>query len=57
MAVKVPAGEHTIRFNYFPQGLKTGFLITLGGILILLAYLFIFRKERTIKKENHYDYN
>ncbi len=39
MAVRVPAGESTIRFEYETPGLKTGILITTGAVGLLLAYL------------------
>ena len=44
MAVRVPAGDSTIRFDYMTPGLKTGLLVTLGGILILAAYLIIMNR-------------
>ncbi|PWL43307.1 MAG: hypothetical protein DBY45_07465 [Clostridiales bacterium] len=41
MAVRVPAGDSTIRFDYMTPGLKTGFLITLGGLFLLIAYVIM----------------
>ena len=41
MAVRVPAGDSVIRFDYMTPGLKSGILITLGGLLLLAAYLII----------------
>ncbi|XOQ47987.1 MAG: Bacterial membrane protein YfhO [Eubacteriales bacterium] len=38
MAVKVPAGESTIRFDYTTPGLKQGALITLGGVALFAFY-------------------
>lgn len=42
MAVKVGAGESTIRFNYRTPGLANGLLITGGACLVLLLYIIIF---------------
>lgn len=39
MAVKVPAGRHTITFTYETPGLGTGTLISLGALLALALYL------------------
>lgn len=44
MAVTVPAGTSEIRFNYTTPGLTIGALVTLGGILLLLLYLFLTRR-------------
>lgn len=41
MAVKVPAGTHTITFTYQTPGLSTGILISIIALLLLLAYLMI----------------
>ena len=57
MAVRVPAGDHEIRFNYFPQGLKTGAIISLFALILLGTYLFIFRKKKHEHNSNFYDYN
>ena len=38
MAVLVPAGESTIRFNYITPGLSSGIIITLLSLLILAIY-------------------
>ena len=38
MAVEVPAGDSTIRFNYNTPGLKYGAYITLGTIFVFLIY-------------------
>lgn len=56
MAVKSPAGEHTIRFNYYPVGLKIGGLISLCGMIFLVIYLILWKKWRgknaLIRKNN-----
>ena len=41
MAVLVPEGEHTIRFDYDTPGLSTGILITFACAGVALLYLFI----------------
>ncbi len=40
LSIQVPAGEHTITFEYFPAGLKPGIIITLVSVAIL-AMLFV----------------
>jgi uncharacterized membrane protein YfhO len=42
MAVKVPAGESAIRFNYQPPALKLGLLITIGSCILFIIYIFAF---------------
>lgn len=44
MAVEVPAGTSSIRFNYQTPGLKTGALATAAGVLLFLLYLFFVRR-------------
>lgn len=39
MAVRVPAGDSEIHFSYETAGLKTGKLMTIGGAVVLAAYL------------------
>ncbi len=46
MAVPVEAGESTIVFRYETPGLKTGFIISGAALLILIAYVFIFRVKK-----------
>ena len=46
MAVRVPEGTHTIRFNYKTPGMTAGWMITLSGFVILAAYLLLFRAWR-----------
>ena len=49
MAVKVPEGASTIRFDYETPRLKAGFVITGGSLAILLIYILFF----TAYKKNH----
>lgn len=46
MAVYVPEGSHTIRFDYRTPGLKTGCLISVGGFAVLAVYLVLWRLWR-----------
>jgi hypothetical protein len=46
MAVPVAAGESTIVFRYETPGLKTGFIISGAALLILIAYVVIFRVKK-----------
>ena len=49
MAVRVPAGTHTVRFNYMTPGLQTGCLITVGSLVLFAAYIagvIWFRRRR-----------
>ena len=57
MAVKVPEGDHVIRFNYMTPGLKAGGVISLIGLILLGAYLFICRKDKPVKTKYSYDYD
>ncbi|MCI8360370.1 MAG: YfhO family protein [Clostridiales bacterium] len=41
MAVRVPAGSHTVRFTYMTPGLPLGLIITAVCLLLLLAYLLV----------------
>lgn len=38
MAIPVSKGQHDIRLDYTPEGLKTGFLLTFMGIMIIACY-------------------
>lgn len=50
MGIRVPAGQVTVRFDYETPGLKLGFAIT-GGLLVVLAlYLILFRRRRPVPK-------
>ncbi len=45
MAVEVPAGYSTIRFDYETPGLKWGAVMTGGGFALLALYLFILKRK------------
>lgn len=49
MAVKVPEGASTIRFDYATPRLKAGIVISGGSLAILLIYILLF----TAYKKNH----
>ena len=44
MAVRVPAGESEIRFDYETPGLKTGLVITFGALILWIGYLSLVRR-------------
>ena len=44
MAVRVPAGDATIRFNYMTPGLPMGLAISGSALAVLAAYMLIFRR-------------
>lgn len=43
MAVLVPAGEHTVRFDYTTPGLTVGIIISAVAIVLLAAYILLCR--------------
>lgn len=43
MAVRVGAGEHTIRFNYMTPGLAMGAFISLGAAAALIIYVILWK--------------
>ncbi len=62
MAIKAPAGDNEIVFKYETPGLKTGVLITLSAVIILILYMgFIMymRKKKpqeyALNKNSHRD--
>ena len=58
MAIKCPAGQDIeIRFNYRPQGLKTGIIISFTGLVLLIAYVLVWNKLfKKQKFDREYDY-
>lgn len=51
MAIRVPAGEATIRFDYITPGLAIGIKITLTALVMLAVYLLLallLRRHRTV---------
>ncbi|GHU54346.1 hypothetical protein FACS1894132_08840 [Clostridia bacterium] len=46
MAVKVPQGETIIRFHYTTPGLEDGILVSFGGLILFLIFMFpTFKKK------------
>lgn len=43
--IHVPAGKHQLTLTFFPQGLKTGILCFIAGILLFIFYDFLARKK------------
>jgi uncharacterized membrane protein YfhO len=52
MAVRAPAGENTIRFEYRTPGLSMGVLISLGAGIFLLGYCLVVWRYRKKHPEN-----
>jgi hypothetical protein len=50
MAVRCPAGECEIRFNYMTPGLIPGLIVTAAGLVLLLAYLISHRVRRMVEE-------
>jgi hypothetical protein len=50
MAIKIPAGNHNIKFSYSPTSVWLGLLISFGTILTLLIIIFV-RKIRYFNVE------
>ncbi len=50
MALKIPAGKHSIAFSYFPPGLKTGACISLVGLLLLLIIVWNEWKKKQLDR-------
>lgn len=44
IGVNLTAGSHTVEMEYHPKGLKTGALITIASLLLLLVMVWIERK-------------
>lgn len=55
MAVRVPKGESTIRFNYTTPGLQTGILITIAaaGLFIVYIIIFLVYNHNRVNEENY----
>lgn len=49
MAVAVPAGEHTVRFDYATPGKTAGIIISLVALALFAAYLLLCRRYYTGK--------
>lgn len=58
MAVRCPAGDNEIRINYQTEGLRTGIIISIAGLVLLIAYLVVCKKKGPKEERNEivYDY-
>ncbi len=52
-AVPVEAGDSEIVFTYETPGLRTGFYLSLGGLVLLIGYLLICRKVKSRTQKNN----
>ncbi|WP_081166487.1 YfhO family protein [Lactococcus garvieae] len=46
MKVNAPAGQHKVELHFFPQGLKAGIACFVAGLLLFIAYDFLYRKKQ-----------
>ncbi|MBQ8095014.1 MAG: YfhO family protein [Clostridia bacterium] len=53
MSVYLPAGDHTVRFDYHTRGLALGILMSLTSLLILLTYISIRKRSNKSKAAFH----
>lgn len=53
MAVRVPAGTHTVTFTYETPGLRLGVLVSLIALAVLLLYLLIAHAVRRAQTPAH----
>ncbi len=49
LGINLEKGSHTVQFKYTPQGLKLGIIISVIGLLLLIIYIFIIRKLKTVR--------
>lgn len=49
IGINLDKGKHTVEFKYTPQGLMVGIIASIAGLLILLIYIFILRKNEAVK--------
>lgn len=49
-AVAVPAGEHVVRFRYDPPGWRTGQLVTLVSVVLVLLLAVLDRRDAVIAR-------
>ena len=57
MAVRVPKGDSTIRFDYYTPGLNPGIFMTAGGFLLFGLYVGGFRllgrRRNALPRQKH----
>ena len=52
MAIPVTGGAHEIRVTYTPEGLKSGIIMSVVGVLAACGYMFILYRLKRIKKND-----
>lgn len=61
MAVRAEAGKNTITFRYATPGLKIGFIISIGGLVLLVIFVVLCRigdkKQKFRSISHYYDYD
>lgn len=51
--IDIPKGEHTIEFNYIPQGFKLGSIISISSVMFLIIIIIYNIKNLWYKKNNY----
>lgn len=56
ICVEIPEGRHTVELKFFPAGLKTGLILSAGGIMMLVIMVLAAKLgERRNDEEEEYD--
>ena len=55
MCLKVPSGKHTIELSFFPAGMKTGLILTVGGAVMFAAMIVISVVIKRQRRDNGSD--
>lgn len=55
MCLKVPSGKHTIELSFFPAGMKTGLILTVGGTVMFAAMIVISVVIKRPRRDNGSD--
>lgn len=55
MCLKVPSGKHTIELSFFPAGMKTGLILTVGGAVMFAAMIVISVVIKRPRRDNGSD--
>lgn len=50
LGIYLSKGTHSIEFEYTPQGYKAGIFLSIIGFVVLLFYIFIFRKLKFVRR-------
>ncbi|MBR4225071.1 MAG: YfhO family protein [Oscillospiraceae bacterium] len=46
IGVPLTAGHHTIEMKFFPEGLKTGIVVSISGVIAIIALIFLEPKKK-----------